>query len=73
MRKFFPVEELARDSRFNQINMRQSQADPRTAMQGDEKRPKTNRLTPSRPDASDGARSLPATVSAGSAAVEKAT
>jgi uncharacterized ferritin-like protein (DUF455 family) len=58
MRKFFPVEELARDARFNQINMRQSQADPRTAMQGDEKRPKTNRLTPSRPDASDGARSL---------------
>ena len=29
MRKFFPVDSLARDSRFNQITMRQSQADRR--------------------------------------------
>ena len=59
MRKFFPVEELARDSRFNQITMKQSQSDPRTAMLAkDGDRPKPNRLTPSRPDASDGARSL---------------
>ena len=60
MRKFFPVDSLARDSRFNQITMRQSQADPRSSLIGGttEKRPKTNRLAPSRPDASDAARSL---------------
>ena len=53
MRKFFPVEELARDSRFNQINMRQAQADPRSGLVGDAttKRPMTNRLTPDRADA----------------------
>jgi uncharacterized ferritin-like protein (DUF455 family) len=60
MRKFFPVEDLARDSRFNQITMRQSQGDPRTALVGGpaEKRPRSNRLTPDRPDASDAARGL---------------
>ena len=60
MRKFFPVDSLARDSRFHQITMSQSQADPRSSLIGSqpEKRPKTNRLTPSRPDASDAARSL---------------
>jgi uncharacterized ferritin-like protein (DUF455 family) len=62
MRKFFPVDDLARDSRFNQINMRQSQADPRSvfiATKGDDsKRPKSNRLTPDRADASDAARGL---------------
>ena len=59
MRQFFPVDSLARDSRFNQITMRQSQADPRSALVGDAtKQPKTNRLTPSRPDASDRARGL---------------
>ena len=60
MRKFFPVEELARDERFSQINMRQSQADPRNPLVGEQagKRPKTNRLTPDRADASDAARSL---------------
>ena len=60
MRKFFPVEELARDSRFTQINMRQSQADPRTALIGPNaaKRLQNNRLTPSRPDASEAARNL---------------
>ena len=30
MRKFFPVEELARDERFNKITMRDRMADPRT-------------------------------------------
>jgi len=60
MRKFFPVEELARDERFSQITMRQSQADPRSSLVGEAtgKRPKTNRLTPDRADASDAARSL---------------
>ena len=60
MRKFFPVEELARDERFSQITMRQSQADPRNPLVGEQagKRPKTNRLTPDRADASDAARSL---------------
>ncbi len=60
MRKFFPVEELARDSRFTQINMRQAQADPRTAFANPNaaKRPKVSRLTPDRPDASEAARNL---------------
>ncbi|MEQ1833911.1 MAG: hypothetical protein ABL977_12725, partial [Candidatus Eisenbacteria bacterium] len=61
MRKFFPVQELARDQRFSQITMTQSQADPRSSLVGEAaagKRPKTNRLTPDRPDASDAARSL---------------
>ena len=60
MRKFFPVDSLARDSRFSQITMAQSQADPRSAMLGPDtsKRNRTSRLTPSRPDASEAARSL---------------
>ena len=60
MRKFFPVDSLARDSRFNQITMRQSQADPRSSLISSDtgQRPKSNRLAPSRPDASDAARSL---------------
>lgn len=60
MRQFFPVEELARDARFTQITMRQSQADPRSALLTETpgKRAKTNRLTPDRADASDAARSL---------------
>ena len=60
MRKFFPVEELARDSRFTQINMRQAEADPRTAFANPNaaKRPKISRLTPDRPDASEAARNL---------------
>jgi uncharacterized ferritin-like protein (DUF455 family) len=60
MRKFFPVDSLARDSRFHQITMGQSQADPRSVMVGKaaEKRPKVSRLVPSRPDASEAARSL---------------
>ena len=31
MRKFFPVEDLARDERFHQVTMRDRMADPRTA------------------------------------------
>ena len=60
MRKFFPVDSLARDSRFHQITMRQSQADPRTVLVGtdNKKRPNSNRLTPERPDASERARGL---------------
>jgi uncharacterized ferritin-like protein (DUF455 family) len=60
MKRFLPVDELARDSRFHQITMRQAQADPRTVLAGQQgdRRPKTNRLTPDRPDASEGARSL---------------
>lgn len=60
MRKFFPVEELARDERFHKISMRDRMADPRTAMNlsGDQSRRSSNRLTPDRKDASDGARSL---------------
>ena len=60
MRKFFPVDSLARDARFSQITMAQSQADPRSALVGAaaEKRPKVTRLVPSRPDASEAARSL---------------
>ncbi len=58
MRKFFPVEELARDERFHQITMRQSQADPRTVLKATDSRTKTNRLTPDRADASDRARGL---------------
>ena len=60
MRKFFPVEELARDERFNKITMRDRMADPRTAMNlsADQTRRSSNRLTPDRKDAADGARSL---------------
>ena len=60
MRRFFPVEELARDERFHKITMRDRMADPRSAMVGgpDRARPKSNRLVPSRPDASDAARAL---------------
>ena len=58
MRKFFPVEELARDSRFNQVTMKDRMADPRSALVKDEPRQKSNRLVPSRPDASAAARGL---------------
>jgi len=60
MRKFFPVEELARDSRFQQINMRDRMADGRSVYRGGAEAKKTNnnRLVPSRPDASDAARGL---------------
>ncbi len=60
MRKFFPVEDLARDERFNKITMRDRMGDPRSVVNAnsDQSRRSSNRLTPSRPDASDGARSL---------------
>jgi uncharacterized ferritin-like protein (DUF455 family) len=61
MRKFFPVDQLARDERFNTVTMKERMADPRTAMNlgesTDDKRPRF-RLTPERRDASDGARGL---------------
>src|SRR6476660_6048626 len=60
MRRFFPVEELARDDRFSKITMRDRMADPRSAMidKPGRPRPASNRLVPSRPDASDAARTL---------------
>jgi uncharacterized ferritin-like protein (DUF455 family) len=60
MRRFFPVEELARDDRFNKVTMRDRMADPRSGMldRPDRPRPASNRLVPSRPDASDAARAL---------------
>ncbi len=59
MRKFFPVDELARDNRFNQITMSERMADPRSVLGKDGgSRPASNRLVPSRPDASAAARAL---------------
>ena len=60
MRRFFPVEELARDDRFNKTTMRDRMADPRSGMidKPGRPRPASNRLVPSRPDASDAARAL---------------
>src|SRR3954471_24288541 len=60
MRKFFAVEDLARDERFNKITMKDRMGDPR-AVRGtlDKDGKRVNlRLTPSRRDASDGARGL---------------
>ena len=60
MRKFFPVQDLARDERFNQATNEERMADPRgTSNTGVIRKARsTNRLTPSRPDAPDAARSL---------------
>jgi uncharacterized ferritin-like protein (DUF455 family) len=62
MRKYFPVDELARDERFNQVTMRDRMADPRSVLgdrpEGAATRRSSNRLVPSRPDASAAARSL---------------
>jgi len=58
MRKFFPVEELARDSRFSQVTMAERMKDPRSALGKDGPTTKSNRLVPSRPDASTAARAL---------------
>jgi hypothetical protein len=60
MRKFLPVDDLARDQRFNKLTMADRMADPRSALgKGDEgSRRASNRLVPSRPDASAAARSL---------------
>jgi uncharacterized ferritin-like protein (DUF455 family) len=57
MRTFFPVEELARDERFNKVTMRERMADPRSTL-GQQSGQRTNRLVPSRPDASGAARAL---------------
>ncbi|RLE25969.1 MAG: hypothetical protein DRJ50_01890 [Actinobacteria bacterium] len=62
MRQFFPVEDLARDERFVQTNMAERMKDARTTVDIDaataKSRASSNRLTPDRHDASDGARSL---------------
>ena len=58
MRQFFPVEELARDERFNTITNRERMGDPRTVFQAGQQTRNNNRLTPSRRDASDAARGL---------------
>jgi uncharacterized ferritin-like protein (DUF455 family) len=60
MRTFFPVEDLARDERFNQITMAERMADGRTVLNlsGDQTRRSSNRLVPSRPDSADAARAL---------------
>ena len=62
MRQFFPVEDLARDERFVQTNMAERMKDARTTIDVDaataKSRASSNRLTPDRHDASDGARSL---------------
>jgi uncharacterized ferritin-like protein (DUF455 family) len=60
MRKFFPVEELARDERFNQVTMKERMADPRSVVNAnsEQSRKSSNRLVPSRPDASSAARAL---------------
>lgn len=60
MRKFFPVEELARDERFNQVTMKDRMADPRSVVNpsGEQSRRSSNRLVPARPDASAAARAL---------------
>jgi uncharacterized ferritin-like protein (DUF455 family) len=64
MRKYFPVDELARDERFHQVTMRERMADPRSTLgeltaSGEKGARRTsNRLVPSRPDASAAARNL---------------
>ncbi|MDQ1423531.1 MAG: hypothetical protein QOD72_1029 [Acidimicrobiaceae bacterium] len=60
MRKFFPVEELARDERFEKVTMVGRMADQRATRSApsSQSRASSNRLSPNRKDASDGARSL---------------
>ncbi|HVE18660.1 MAG TPA: DUF455 family protein [Ilumatobacteraceae bacterium] len=58
MRQFFPVEELARDERFHTISNRERMSDPRTVFQSTQQARNSNRLTPSRRDATDAARAL---------------
>ncbi len=60
MRKFFPVEDLARDHRFTRVNMAERMADPRSVLNAnaDQGQRSSNRLVPSRPDASSAARAL---------------
>jgi uncharacterized ferritin-like protein (DUF455 family) len=56
MRRFMPVDELARDDRFNTISMRDRIDDHRASRAAPNRRP--GRLTPQRRDASDAARAL---------------
>ena len=60
MRRFFPVDALARDERFAMITMRDRIGDPRSTLNlgGDQARRSSNRLVPTRKDASDAARAL---------------
>jgi uncharacterized ferritin-like protein (DUF455 family) len=60
MRQFLPVADLARDDRFHTVTMRERAADPRGSARqvGPERSRSSNRLTPSRRDASDAARAL---------------
>ena len=60
MRKFIPVEELARDERFEKLTMAGGMADGRGARNAssEQSRRSSNRISPNRPNASDGARSL---------------
>ncbi|MEP7203576.1 MAG: DUF455 family protein [Ilumatobacteraceae bacterium] len=58
MRQFFPVEELARDERFHTISNRERMGDPRTVVDTGQQARNSNRLTPSRRDATDAARAL---------------
>ena len=60
MRKFFPVDDLARDDRFYKLTMADRMGDPRSTLNlnGDQSRRSSNRLSPSRKDASEAARSL---------------
>ena len=57
MRKTLPVDDLARDGRFVRVPMTERFNDPRSARSGTGAR-LSNRLTPERPDAPDGARAL---------------
>jgi uncharacterized ferritin-like protein (DUF455 family) len=60
MRKFFPVQDLARDERFTRATMAELQNDPRSTRRrsADAPPPRSNRLSPARPDATDSARRL---------------
>ena len=60
MRKFFPVDDLARDERFYKLTVADRMGDPRSTLNlnSDQSRRSSNRLAPSRKDATDAARSL---------------
>jgi uncharacterized ferritin-like protein (DUF455 family) len=60
MRRFFPVQDLARDERFTRASMAELQNDPRSTRRrsADAAPARSNRLNPARPDATDAARRL---------------
>lgn len=60
MKKMFPAEELARDSRFTRVNLFDAAVDPRTVRNRDESNgaSRPQKLTPDRAEAPDGARQL---------------